>query len=278
MRTILVVANETLGGSHLLQRVQEEAAAGPIRVVICVPRQRPHHGALIYDETVFDAAQVRIDFARGVLRELGIDAIGEVGDPEPFSAAMDAIAEHHPDHIIISTFPAASSGWLRRNFVEQIEAAVDVPVEHIVTDPAFEKAPFHTTLVVANRTASGDRLIDELRTPQAEPSDGRRRALIFVVPIEGGEPIAVRRARARLDQVVDRARAAGFVAAGMTGDPDPFTATLNALDLFDVDDIVISTYPETRSGWLRADLVERVRKASRRPVQHVVAERREAPA
>ena len=48
----------------------------------------------------------------------------------------------------------------------------------------------------------------------------------------------------------------------MIGDPDPYTATMNALQFFRVDDIIISTLPETRSGWLRADLIERVRKAS----------------
>jgi hypothetical protein len=58
----------------------------------------------------------------------------------------------------------------------------------------------------------------------------------------------------------------------MIGDPDPYTATMNALQFFRVDDIVISTLPATRSGWLRADLIERVRNASGKPVQHVEAQ------
>ena len=61
------------------------------------------------------------------------------------------------------------------------------------------------------------------------------------------------------------------VAAGMIGDPDPYTATMNALQFFRVDDIVISTLPATRSGWLRADLIERVRRATAKPVEHVEA-------
>ena len=32
---------------------------------------------------------------------------------------------------------------------------------------------------------------------------------------------------------------------------------MNALQYFRVDDIVISTFAETKSGWLRADLIER---------------------
>ena len=45
---------------------------------------------------------------------------------------------------------------------------------------------------------------------------------------------------------------------------------MNALQYFRVDDIVISTFAETKSGWLRADLIERVRRVSGKPVEHVV--------
>jgi hypothetical protein len=45
---------------------------------------------------------------------------------------------------------------------------------------------------------------------------------------------------------------------------------MNALQYFRVDDIVISTFAETKSGWMRADLVDRVRSASGKEVDHVV--------
>jgi len=45
---------------------------------------------------------------------------------------------------------------------------------------------------------------------------------------------------------------------------------MNALQYFRVDDIVISTFPETKSGWLRSDLIERVRRSTGKPVEHVV--------
>jgi hypothetical protein len=56
----------------------------------------------------------------------------------------------------------------------------------------------------------------------------------------------------------------------MIGDPDPFTAITNALQYFRVNDIVISTFEDTKSGWMRADLIERVRKVTGKPVEHVV--------
>ena len=269
MKTILVVANETLGGAPLLERIREHAAEDDIRVVICVPRTRPRHGNIIYDEAVYDAAQVRIDLARSVLRQEGIDSIGEPGDPDPYAAAMDAIAEYHPDAVIVSTYPATSSGWLRRDLIERLSDAAGAPVEHVVADIDKEGLPFGVTLVVANRTAASQPLHDALKA-RIESDD--RHLFIVVVPQEGGEGIHARRARGRLNQVVDRLRNDGMIAAGMIGDPDPFAATMNALQFFRVDDVVISTLPATRSGWMRADLIERVRKASGKPVDHVAAE------
>jgi len=81
---------------------------------------------------------------------------------------------------------------------------------------------------------------------------------------------AARRARTRLKLILNRLHATGLFAAGMIGDPDPYTAIQNALQYFRVDDIVISTFAETKSGWLRADLIDRVRKATMKPVEHVV--------
>jgi GNAT superfamily N-acetyltransferase len=266
MKTVLVVANETLGGRPLLQKIKEKAAEEELRLVVCVPRTNPRQGNIIYDEAVFDAAQVRIDLARKIMREEGIEAIGEVGDPDPYTATMDAIAEYRPDEVIISTYPAASSGWLRRDLIERITEAAHLPVEHVTVDLDQEGLPFGVTLAVANRTAASPTLLEALKSRETE---WERHVFIFVVPQEGGQGVAARQARARLTQLIDRARAADLICAGMIGDPDPFTAVMNAVQFFRVDDIVISTLPATRSGWLRADLIERVRRASNKPVEHV---------
>lgn len=272
MHTILVVANETLGGAKLFEVVRSkvEAAGGDARVVVCVPRTRPKHGNVIYEDFVYEAAQVRIDLARQFLREAGIEAIGEVADPDPYTATMDALSEHHPDEIVISTFPATSSGWLRRDLVERIQDASPVPVEHVVVDLDADGLPFQVTLVVANRTAASPQLLDCLRHHASE--DAHERLFIVLVPQEGGHGLASRQAHARLAQVQDRIRAAGLLCAGIIGDPDPFTAVRNALQFFRVDELVVSTLPATRSGWLRADLIERLRTSTGRPVEHVEVE------
>ena len=142
----------------------------------------------------------------------------------------------------------------------------------MVADPDTEGLPFDVTLAVANRTASGDELLDALKAKVDAEPEGRNRLFVVVVPQEGGSGQDARRARTRLKLVLDRLHARGMFAAGMIGDPDPFTAITNALQYFRVDDIVISTFAETKSGWLRTDLIERVRRTTGKPVEHIVHE------
>jgi hypothetical protein len=271
MRTVLVVANETIGGQPLIEAVQQRAHGDDdVRFVLCVPQTQPRAGYVVYDDTVFDAAQIRVDLAVGFVRSEGMEAVGEVGDPDPYAATMDAVHEYAPDEIIISTLPESRSGWLRRDLVERIRQASGLPVEHVIADLDSDGMAVHITLAVANRTASGDELLDVLKAKAAKEPDRRERLFLVIVPREGGDGSATRRARTRLALVLRRLRDAGLTASGMTGDPDPYTAIMNALQSFRVDDIVISTFAETRSGWLRADLIERVRNATGKPVEHVV--------
>jgi hypothetical protein len=269
VKQILVVANRTIGGAKLLDVVRARAAAGEVRFRLVVPQSKPSAGLVIYDDAVRESAQVRVDLALSAVAAEGIEASGEVGDPDPFLATMDAVAEHRPDEIIISTHPATQSGWLRRDLIERIHNASGLPVEHIVVDLDQEGLPFHVTLVVANKTSSGEELIEYLKRKAAH---GGQHLFIAVVPQLDGSGDAPREARARLARMLDRLHAAGLLSSGMTGDPDPYTAVMNALELFRVDDVVISTLPGERSGWLRSNLIERVQGAVSVPVEHVVVD------
>jgi len=269
MKEVLVVANRTLGGAKLLEAVRSRASASDVRFRLVVPQSKPSAGLVIYDEAVRESAQVRIDLALSAIAAEGIEGTGEVGDSDPFLATMDAVATRRPDEIIISTHPALHSGWLRRDLVERIENASGLPVEHIVVDLEHEDPPFRVTLVLASRTSSGEELIEHLSEMAAR---GGPHLFIAVVPQADGSGSAPGEARARLAKMLDRLAAANLLGSGMIGDPDPYTAAIYALELFRVDDVVISTLPDERSGWLRSNLIERVRGATSARVEHVVVD------
>jgi hypothetical protein len=270
MREVLVIANRTLGGEKLLDAVREKATREQTRFRLVVPMTKPAAGLVIYDDAVRESAQVRVDLAMSLLAREGIQAAGEVGDPDPFSAAMDAIAYRRPDEVIVSTHPATQSGWLRRDLIERIRNASGLQVEHIVVDLEHEGLPFDVTLVVAHKTSSGHELIGRLT--QKAQADPEPRMFIAVIPLLDRSGAASREARIRLAAMLERLDAAGLLSAGMVGDPDPYTAVMNALELFKVDDIVISTLPGERSGWMRSKLVERVTGSTSVGVEHVVVD------
>src|SRR3954453_5301365 len=131
-------------------------------------------------------------------------------------------------------------------------------------------------LVVANETVAGKTLIDALRRhaeegpirvtvicPQNEPRAG------FVVYADSRRSSADRRLRRTLDLLHE----AGIAARGAVVDPDPLQAIKDALHEYDPDEIIISPHPgELRSSWLRANLIERARKVTDKPVEHVVVD------
>jgi DNA-binding LacI/PurR family transcriptional regulator len=270
MKRILVVANETVAGRPLLEAVKRHADAGEVDVHVICPQNQPRHGYVIYDTMTREAAENRLRMTLALLREAGIDADGEVMDPDPYAAVMDALGERDYDEIIISTHPETRSGWLREGLVDRVKRAARRPVEHVVVDLDTERDDLKRTLVVANQTVASDELLDVLKRKAAEEP----RRFIVICPQAGGNGDAgsSEAAAARLAHTLNALEDAGLDAIGQVVHPDPYTAIQNALQFYAPDDIVISTFPETRSGWMRSDLIGRVEASTGKPVEHVVSE------
>lgn len=265
-RRILVVANETVGGSALIEAVRRHADDGSESIRVICPQNRPKHGNVIYEDTVSAAAANRLELTLSDLREAGVEARGEIVDPDPYTAIRDALEAEGTDLVIISTHPQTRSGWLQRSLVNRVERDLGVEVEHVVVDLDQDaREGITSTLVVANRTAGGESLLNALKSKTTE---GRHRFILVCPQNDERRELA----EERLAQTLEVMREAGFEAIGQTMGPDPFVAVQNALQYYPVDEIVISTFEETRSGWLGTDLIERVRSATAKPVEHIVAE------
>ena len=134
-----------------------------------------------------------------------------------------------------------------------------------MVDLAAEGLPFDVTLVVANVTAASPELRERLLA-LAEETPHR---FIVVIPQDGTDGNAAAAARERLHALLASLDEQGIVAAGMIGDPDPYTAAMNALQYFHISEVVISTLPHDTSRWVADKLVERVRDAANVPVEHI---------
>ena len=268
---LLVIANETLPGDELLEAVRAKVTDADTIVVVIAPVNAPREGYVVYDNTRRAAAGRRLDRTLTSFREAGIAATGHVVDNDPLAAVKDAIAIEEPDELIVSTHPEATSGWRRRNLLEEIrKAAGTIPVDHVVSDVA-SRTGAENVLVIANETVLGEPLLERIRV-KARSGTGRTTFLIISPqsdPEHGSHPEAERRLRRVLTQL----RAEGIEVHGQVAHPDPYTAAMHAVRDERVDAILVSTFPEQRgSSWLRRDLVGRLESDAKVPVEHVVVE------
>jgi hypothetical protein len=128
---VLVIANETVLGQPLLERIREKARRGPrTGFLIISPQSDPTQGS-------HPEAERRLRQMLAVLRAEGIEAHGQVAHPDPFTAAMHAVRDERVDSILVSTFPEQrGSSWLRRDLVGRLRSEAKVPVEHVVVEPS----------------------------------------------------------------------------------------------------------------------------------------------
>ena len=274
MTHLLVVANETVDAKTLREALA--ARGNDLHVTVVSPVNEPKRGYVVYTDTRRASARRRLERALGHLREAGIAADGYVVEADPAAAVRDALSQLEPpvDEILVSTHPEEKSGWLRRNVLDQIRASAgDVPVEHLVAGPGGPDEK--NVLVIANETVLGEPLLDKIRERAAA---GPASFLIMSPqsdPNAGEHPEAERRLKRALGEL----RGEGIDVHGQVAHPDPFSAAMEAVHDERVDEIVVSTFEPLSSGWLRKDLVERLRKETGLPVEHVtVAKSSEVPA
>jgi hypothetical protein len=128
---VLVVANETVLGEPLLDRIRDRARANnrATFLIVC-PQSDPTQGE-------HPEAERRLRQALAQLRSEGIEAHGQVAHPDPFTAAMHAVRDERIDSILVSTFPEQrGSSWLKRDLLGRLRGEAKVPVEHVVVEPA----------------------------------------------------------------------------------------------------------------------------------------------
>ena len=271
-RHVLVIANETVAGRSLIEAIERRRKDGPVRVTVVTPVNQPREGYVVYEDTRRAAAGRRLEKTLEALRSAGIPASGHVVDTDPVAATRDAIAtlEPPPDEIVVSTHPQQRSGWLRKNVVERIvEAARGLPVEHVVVDLGEERADAEANvLVVANETVVGEPLLQKIRARAAKGP-----VSFLIVSPQTDDAREHPEAERRLRRVLTILRGEGIDAHAQVAHPDPFTAAVQAVQDERVDEIIVSTFPgENRSNWLRGDLVNRLRKSTGLPVDHIEIE------
>lgn len=149
MRRYLVVANQTLGGDQLLEKLRERMEAEPSHFHVLVPatpvdqlaphlvHQDPTKGGskASAEERGWAAAQQRLHEELLRLRRLGAEVDGEVGEADPVAAIKEVLSGQQVDEIVLSTLPQRRSRWLARDLPSRVQRDFGLPVTHVVSEP-----------------------------------------------------------------------------------------------------------------------------------------------
>ena len=128
---VLVVANRTAMSDELLEAVVRRVEKGPAEFFLVVP-STPRGASWMTDMNAGNtAAEQSLQGALARWQDVGIEAMGRTGDPDPLAAAADAVNDGEFDEVIVSTLPKHVSKWLRLDLPHKVAHATGLPVEHV---------------------------------------------------------------------------------------------------------------------------------------------------
>ena len=262
---LLIFLNEVAGGRKLIEAVRAKAADASY-VVVVAPQNQPSVGQLFAPEEAAEAARARVDVTLAVLDEFGIEAIGEVLDPEYDLALGDAIRSHRPSEVLLSCTYDFRFGLTRRDLLEWAELTYGkvTKITHIpvrIEDDSISMNVTHT-LVVANRTLTDDALQARL----LDHTGDRPHRYTIIAP--AADDVSEATVARNLASLMAKLYHADIDATGQPMSPDPFDAVKNAIEHYRVDEVLISTLSGEQSHWLQEDLIGRVREITDKPVEH----------
>jgi hypothetical protein len=265
-KPLLVFLNEVAGGRKLLQAVRERVEKAS-SVVVVAPQNEPAVGQVVGPDELRDAARARVEVTMAVLDEFGIDAIGEVMDPDPPLALDDAVRAHDPGEVLLSCLYETRFGLTRKDLVEWARGRFepDVTVTHIpvrIEDDAVSWEVNHT-LVVATQTVAAPDLVSRLK----ERAAGHPHRYTIICP--RSEDVSEAQIVRELASSLAGLYRADIDATGQPMSPDPFHAVKNAIEHYRIDEVLISTFAGETSRWLEEDLIGRVREITEKTVEHL---------
>jgi hypothetical protein len=150
----LVVANRTADSEGLAEALLRRAAESDVQYTLLVPATPTGAGRAAARE----AARRQLDAALDRLRDVGLDAEGTVGDPDPVVAVDDIWSPGLFDEVIVSTLSRDTSRWVAYDLPHRISRLIDCPVTHVVpseVERELARARFRRPLRHAPQRALG---------------------------------------------------------------------------------------------------------------------------
>ncbi len=148
---VLLVANQTLGGTELADHLAELQAADPdLSIHLLVPAAvigviadpTEMLSLLAVDiEAERREAEERMNTLLDWLQRGGVAATGEITIAQPLLAVATVVRAQHFDRVVLSTFPPGVSRWLKMDLAHRVKRVCDLPVTTIINESSQSLPP-----------------------------------------------------------------------------------------------------------------------------------------
>lgn len=133
---VIAVVTDTLQGEAPAEEIARSAdgEAAEVRLVVpAVEANALRHTMGDIDEPREQAGQ-RLEASLRYLRQHGVDAEGEVGDPDPIQAAQDALLKAPADEVVFFEYDRDQARWFEGGMFDHAKESLEPPLRMVVLD------------------------------------------------------------------------------------------------------------------------------------------------
>jgi hypothetical protein len=133
---VIAVITDVLEGSEPVEEMtrSSDGEAVELRIVVPAVEAGPLRHTLGDIDEPRELAKERLAVSLRNLSANGVEAEGEIGDPDPVQAAQDALLKAPADEILIFEYEHDQQRWFEDGMFEQAKAALAPPLRMVVLD------------------------------------------------------------------------------------------------------------------------------------------------
>ncbi|HYC80631.1 MAG TPA: hypothetical protein VEB65_02515 [Solirubrobacterales bacterium] len=139
-RRLIAVVTDTLQGDEPARELAGSANGEGIEVRLVVPAVEANvlrHTMGDIDEPR-EQARSRLEASLRYLQQHGVEARGEVGDPDPVQAAQDALLKEPADEVVFFEYKEGQERWFEDGLFEHAKESLEPPLRMVVLDGQSE--------------------------------------------------------------------------------------------------------------------------------------------
>jgi hypothetical protein len=134
-RRLLAIVTDALEGPQPIEEIRRAGNGGgttEVRLVVPAVEATAFRHALGDVDEPKKRAEERLQVSLERLREAGVGASGEVGDPDPVQAAQDALLKAPADEVVIFERESTQARWFEQGLFERAKESLRPPLRMVV--------------------------------------------------------------------------------------------------------------------------------------------------